>query len=50
LVSSVFQFFLPALIALVFVDLKEKTVNDSFSTSKGVSTEENNNQNATSVV
>jgi len=36
LVSSVFQFFLPALIALLFVELKEKTVNDNFSTSNGV--------------
>ena len=50
LVSSVFQFFLPALIALLFVELKEKTVNDSFSTSNGVSTEENHNQSSTSVV
>jgi hypothetical protein len=49
-VSSVFRFFLPALIALLFVELKEKTVNDSFSTSNGVSTEENHNQNSTSVV
>ena len=50
LVSSVFQFFLPVLIALLFVELKEKTEKDNFSTSNGVSTEENNNQSLTSVV
>lgn len=50
LVSSVFQFFLPALLALLFVELKEKTVKESFSTSNGVSSEENNNQSSTNVV
>jgi uncharacterized protein YacL len=50
LVSSVFQFFLPALIALLFVELKEKTIKDSFSTSNGVSAEGNNTQSSTSAV
>jgi uncharacterized protein YacL len=50
LVSSFFQFFLPALIALLFVELKEKTVKDSFSTSNGVSAEGDNTQSSTSAV
>ena len=39
-VSSVFQFFFPALTALLFVELKERKAKDSFSASNAVTTDE----------
>jgi hypothetical protein len=48
-VSSVFQFFFPALTVLLFVELKERKAKDSFSTSNAISTDEKGSQSAKSV-
>ena len=48
-VSSVFQFFLPGLTALLLVELKERKAKDSFSTSNALATDEKDSQSTKSI-